>query len=166
MKKILGIKLETFEEIKDLFENTEIQEFTLEEGERTINIARKQTQEAVQHIPATTPTSPIAPIPVPEVATSSAPIASTVSDNYADTNKYAKITSPIMGTFYTASGPDMPNFAEIGSSIVAGSTVCIVEAMKIFNEIKSPVSGKVVAILKKKGDSVSVDEELFVIEKI
>ncbi|MGL4394179.1 MAG: acetyl-CoA carboxylase biotin carboxyl carrier protein [Brevinema sp.] len=167
MKKILGIPMEALEEIKDLFEQTDIQDFYHKEKDHTIHITRKQAVVApVAAAPAPVaamPQMPTAPVETAEVCAVRKPTES--DDNFSDESKYTKIKSPIMGTFYTSSAPDMPNFAEIGKVINAGDTVCIVEAMKIFNEIKSPVAGTVVAILKQKGDNVCVDDQLFVIEK-
>ncbi|MGL4563078.1 MAG: acetyl-CoA carboxylase biotin carboxyl carrier protein [Brevinema sp.] len=161
MKTILGISIETFEEIRDLFEQTDIQDFSYEENKHIISIGRKKVETI-----CATPSTNITTTPVPTAPVND-PVISQASmvDSFEDQDKYTKITSPIMGTFYTSSAPDMPDFVSVGSKIQAGSTVCIVEAMKIFNEIKAPISGTITAILKKKGDNVSVDDTLFVIEK-
>ncbi|MGL4388361.1 MAG: acetyl-CoA carboxylase biotin carboxyl carrier protein [Brevinema sp.] len=168
MKKILGIPMEALEEIKDLFEQTDIQDFLHKEKDRSIHIQRKKHVVITPVVMNTSVPTPhhIESIPVEmneEVCAVRKPTES--EDVFNDENKYTKIKSPIMGTFYTSSAPDMPNFAEIGKVIQSGDTVCIVEAMKIFNEIKASVSGTIVAILKQKGDNVCVDDELFVIEK-
>lgn len=83
----------------------------------------------------------------------------------APINNFAKIKSPMVGTFYTSASPDSPNYVKEGQSISVGDTLCIVEAMKLMNEIKSSVSGKVVKICSKSGSGVKSGDELFWIEE-
>ncbi len=78
--------------------------------------------------------------------------------------KAVEIKAPIVGTFYRAPSPDAPSFVEIGSKIEAGQVVCIIEAMKLMNEIKSEVNGKVVDVLIQNGDPVEFGSILFLIE--
>lgn len=80
------------------------------------------------------------------------------------TNNLYAVNSPFVGTFYRAPSPGAPPFVEIGDIVQKGKTLCIVEAMKLMNEIEAEVSGKVVQILKKDGDSVEFGEPLFLIE--
>lgn len=80
------------------------------------------------------------------------------------TNNLYSVNSPFVGTFYRAPSPGAPPFVEIGDIVQKGKTLCIVEAMKLMNEIEAEVSGKVVQILKKDGDSVEFGEPLFLIE--
>ncbi|MGL4366875.1 MAG: acetyl-CoA carboxylase biotin carboxyl carrier protein [Brevinemataceae bacterium] len=159
MKKLLGISLDTWLELKTLFESSDIQGLTFGHEKLTISLKRKSNTTLVP-MPISYSSTPITEIKQP--ALSPAPPQ---KDNYDDTNKYTKIISPIMGTFYSSASPDAAAFVQINSQISEGSTVCIVEAMKIYNEIKSPVSGKIIAVLKQKGDTVNIDDELFVIEK-
>jgi len=163
MKKILAISTNTWEGIQELFINTDIQELTFTEEDYTITLQRQRSQ--------TNPSTIISPDQNSiEIAnnfqTNQTTELTTIHPNnsYDDESKYTKIVSPIMGTFYTSSSPNGLDFVEIGSMVSLGTTVCIVEAMKIFNEVKSQIAGKVVEILKSKGSSVSVDEVLFIIE--
>ncbi len=99
-----------------------------------------------------------APAAAPAVA-AAAPVAAPVSDNLYT------VKSPMIGTFYRAAGPDKDNFVEVGSEIAPGKTLCMIEAMKLFNEIDSEVSGKIVQILVDNASPVEFDQPLFVVEK-
>ncbi|WP_299162504.1 acetyl-CoA carboxylase biotin carboxyl carrier protein [uncultured Tenacibaculum sp.] len=81
-----------------------------------------------------------------------------------DDSKYITIKSPIIGTFYRKPSPDKPNFAEVGTEVKVGDTVCIIEAMKLFNEIESEVSGKIVKILVDDSSPVEFDQPLFLVD--
>lgn len=98
-----------------------------------------------------------APQPVVE---SAIPVAKS-TDNSAN---YITVKSPIIGTFYRKSAPDKPNFVEVGSEINAGDVVCVIEAMKLFNEIESEISGKVVKILVDNASPVEFDQPLFLVD--
>ncbi|WP_194851562.1 acetyl-CoA carboxylase biotin carboxyl carrier protein [Nonlabens antarcticus] len=82
----------------------------------------------------------------------------------ASEDKYITVKSPIIGTFYRKPSPDKPNFAEVGDSIKVGDTLCIIEAMKLFNEIESEVSGTVVKILIDDSSPVEFDQPLFLVD--
>lgn len=99
--------------------------------------------------------APSAPAP----AAPSAP-----ADDAVDESKYITIKSPMIGTFYRKPSPDKPSFVEDGSEIKAGSVVCIIEAMKLFNEIESEVSGKIVKVLVDDQSPVEYDQPLFLVE--
>jgi acetyl-CoA carboxylase biotin carboxyl carrier protein len=103
--------------------------------------------------PAATP--PAAPVPVPASVQSPAPV---------DTAKYHEIKSPIVGTFYRAPAPDAAAFVQVGSVVGQGTVLCIVEAMKLMNEIECDVSGKVAKILVENGQPVEYDQTLFLVE--
>ena len=90
---------------------------------------------------------------------SSTPIASN-----DETSKYITIKSPIIGTFYRKPSPDKPMFVEVGSSISKGDVLCVIEAMKLFNEIESEVSGKIVKILIDDSSPVEYDQPLFLVD--
>jgi acetyl-CoA carboxylase biotin carboxyl carrier protein len=82
----------------------------------------------------------------------------------ADVSKYVTIKSPMIGTFYRSSSPDKPNFVSVGDEISAGSVLCIIEAMKLFNEIESEVSGRIVKVLVDNSSPVEYDQPLFLVE--
>lgn len=104
-----------------------------------------------------------APVAAAPAAAPAAPAAPAAAAPVAD-NLYT-VKSPMIGTFYRAAGPDKDNFVEIGSEIAPGKTLCMIEAMKLFNEIDSEVSGKIVQILVENASPVEFDQPLFVVEK-
>jgi acetyl-CoA carboxylase biotin carboxyl carrier protein len=81
-----------------------------------------------------------------------------------DDAKYITVKSPIIGTFYRKPSPDKPNFVEVGSEISVGDTVCVIEAMKLFNEIESEISGKIVKVLVDDSSPVEFDQPLFLVD--
>jgi acetyl-CoA carboxylase biotin carboxyl carrier protein len=112
----------------------------------------------VQQIPMNQPVAQASPAAVPAVEpVKDAPAAS-------DDSKYITIKSPIIGTFYRKPSPDKPVFVEVGSSIGEGDVLCVIEAMKLFNEIESEVSGKIVKILVDDSSPVEFDQPLFLVD--
>jgi len=118
----------------------------------------------VQQIPmAGIPQQPAAPAPVQ--AQPAAPVASeTPAPAASDDSKYVTIKSPIIGTFYRKPSPDKPAFVEVGDSVSEGSVLCVIEAMKLFNEIESEVSGKIVKVLVDDASPVEFDQPLFLVD--
>lgn len=100
-----------------------------------------------------------APAPAAQAATPAAPAAASNDDS-----KYVTIKSPMIGTFYRASGPDKAPFANVGDEVAPGKTVCIIEAMKLFNEIESEVKGKIVKVLVNDATPVEYDQPLFLVD--
>ena len=109
-------------------------------------------QQAIQQA------APVAPV-------AAAPVASTPADTTAEDNaKYITIKSPMIGTLYRKPSPDKPMFVEVGSTINKGDVVCVVEAMKLFNEIESEISGKIVKVLVDDSSPVEFDQPLFLVD--
>jgi len=98
--------------------------------------------------------------PAPAAPASATPVAPVVDDN----SKYLTIKSPMIGTFYRKPAPDKPTFVEVGSSIGKGDVLCVVEAMKLFNEIEAEISGKIVKILVDDMSPVEFDQPLFLVD--
>jgi len=114
----------------------------------------------VQQIPMPQATmAPVAPN-VPETAAPATPAAEAPNED----SKYITIKSPIIGTFYRKPSPDKPSFVEVGSSIAKGDVLCVIEAMKLFNDIESEVSGKIVKILIEDSSPVEFDQPLFLVD--
>ncbi|MEZ4801469.1 MAG: acetyl-CoA carboxylase biotin carboxyl carrier protein [Gelidibacter sp.] len=113
----------------------------------------------VQQIPVSTPASqsPQAPMATPQAA---ATPTATADDN----SKFVTIKSPIIGTFYRKPSPDKPVFVEVGKTIKEGDVLCVIEAMKLFNEIESEISGKIVKILVDDSSPVEYDQPLFLVD--
>ncbi len=103
--------------------------------------------------------APVAQQPVVE-----APAATTNNNSGDDESKYITIKSPIIGTFYRKPSPDKPVFTEVGKDVKVGDTVCVIEAMKLFNEIESEVSGKIVKVLVDDSTPVEFDQPLFLVD--
>lgn len=110
--------------------------------------------------------APLAAAPVAQPVAPAVPAAAPATEAPAadDDSKYVTIKSPIIGTFYRKPSPDKPMFVEVGSDIKAGDTVCIIEAMKLFNEIESEVSGKIVKVLVDDMSPVEFDQPLFLVD--
>jgi len=102
-----------------------------------------------------------APAPAPQPVAPSEPQAPAAAD---DDSKYITVKSPIIGTFYRKPAPDKPMFVEVGSSVKEGDVLCVIEAMKLFNEIESEVSGKIVKILVDDSSPVEFDQPLFLVD--
>ncbi|CAL2101311.1 biotin carboxyl carrier protein [Tenacibaculum sp. 190130A14a] len=113
---------------------------------------------------AAAPQIAAAPVPVAQPAAAAPAAPATEAPAADDESKYLTIKSPIIGTFYRKPSPDKPMFVEVGSTVKAGDTVCIIEAMKLFNEIESEVSGKIVKILVDDSSPVEFDQPLFLVD--
>jgi acetyl-CoA carboxylase biotin carboxyl carrier protein len=141
-------------------------EVNLEMGEIKITIktgkGASAAPEAVmpQAQVAAMPPIPVAPAPIAEAAVVPAETATTaVTETAGDT-----IKSPIIGTFYRKPSPDKPNFVEVGDRVNEGDTLCVIEAMKLFNEIEAEMSGTIVKILVEDSTPVEFDQPLFIID--
>ncbi len=128
----------------------------------TIRTGRDEKEHTiVQQIPAVAPVQPqvVAPAPVAETPAPAAPAAAP-----AEEDNYITVKSPIIGTFYRKPSPDKPVFKEVGDQVGVGDVLCVIEAMKLFNEIESEVSGKIVKILVDDASPVEFDQPLFLID--
>jgi len=141
---------------------TDITEFEMENAEEKIVIKRGT---AGQIIHMTAPAAMAAPTAMPMMTAAAAPVAAPVAAP-AVADKHETITSPIVGTFYRKSSPEAPPYVEVGSVVEKGQTVCLVEAMKLFNEIESDFKCKIVEILKDDAAPVEFGEPLFKVERL
>ena len=132
----------------------------MEDIKITIKTGSEKTETTIiQGAPAASlpqTTGPVAPQLAAEPA---APVKAQSEDAH-----YITVKSPIIGTFYRKSAPEKPNFVEVGSDINIGDTVCVIEAMKLFNEIESEVSGKIVKVLVDDSSPVEYDQPLFLVD--
>ncbi|EGD34403.1 MULTISPECIES: acetyl-CoA carboxylase biotin carboxyl carrier protein [unclassified Capnocytophaga] len=120
-----------------------------------------QQPYVAQGLPQTQiPVTPTIPIPVSDPAN----IVATKEHDDEENGKYITIKSPIIGTFYRRQAPNKPLFVEVGDNIVQGQTLCVIEAMKLFNEIESEVSGKLVKVLVDDASPVEYDQPLFLVD--
>ena len=133
----------------------------MEDVKVTIKTGSGNTETTIVHQAPIAQVPAVAPTPTAEAT----PIATApVEERKDDDSKYIVIKSPIIGTMYRKSAPDKPMFVEVGSVINVGDTVCIIEAMKLFNEIESEVSGKIVKILVDDASPVEFDQPLFLVD--
>lgn len=144
----------------ELLEESGISELEIKEGEESVRIARHGQQVTAQPAPA--PPQPAAPASPPAGEAEAA--AAAAADTSGGLPSGHVVESPMVGTFYRASAPSAPAFVEEGQSVKAGETLCIIEAMKILNQIEAEVSGTVKAILVENGSPVEFGEPLMVIE--
>ncbi len=153
-------------EIQELLKSVSdlgITELSIEKKEFKITIKKEATHAApvyIQSAPAAAaiPAAPVATAPA--AADSGASASSTAGDE----SKYITVKSPMIGTFYRSSGPDKEPFVGVGNDIAPGKTLCIIEAMKLFNEIESEVSGKIVKVLVDDASPVEYDQPLFLVD--
>ena len=108
--------------------------------------------------------APVATAPVVNTVQAVAPVAETKAVAVAENSNLITIKSPMIGTFYRQSGPDKPLFVNVGDTIKKGDTICIIEAMKLFNEIEAEFSGKIVKVLVDNASPVEYDQPLFLVE--
>jgi acetyl-CoA carboxylase biotin carboxyl carrier protein len=158
-----------FKQIQELIKminKSNIGEVSIEE--KGFKLTIKQKEEPVQQLIA-------APMQAQPIAMATAPMAAAQPSAAAAAEKPAKaaeapagntvtIKSPMIGTFYRSASPDKPAFANVGDDVAPGKVVCIIEAMKLFNEIESEVSGKIIKVLVEDASPVEYDQPLFLIE--
>ena len=151
--------LRKLKKLIDLVEESGIAEIEVTEGEEKVRITRSLA--APQPVYAAAPA--VAAAPAPAVA-AAAPVAAAGVPAAPERDLSKAQTSPMVGTFYRAPGPNAPVFVEVGQSVNAGDTLCIIEAMKLMNEIEAEKSGTVKEILVENGTPVEFGEPLFIIE--
>jgi len=154
--------IKQIQELVKLINKTSIGEITIEEDGRKITI--KQKNDPVQNIIASAPAYTQAPSAPAAVQNTAAPAAATPSAAPVKTDNYITIKSPMIGTFYRQAGPGKPVFASVDDMVTPGKVVCIIEAMKLFNEIESEVKGKIVKVLVEDASPVEFDQPLFLVE--
>jgi len=173
----MALDLKEIQELIKFVAKSGASEVDLEIGEVKISIktppkkgrGEPQVETIVQQIPVAAPAmaqmampaAPVAAVPAASVETA-APAASTSTAD--DDSKYITIKSPMIGTFYRKPSPDKDAFASVGDEVSVGSVVCIVEAMKLFNEIESEVSGTIVKVLVDDMSPIEYDQPLFLVD--
>lgn len=167
------------QELLKLVNRLELAEFNYKEGDMELRVRSKfyslskaGVNIPVQYasLPPVMPSAPVTSVPSTPAApakqeTDAAPATpSTATPADAPAGNLKEIRSPIVGTFYRSAGPDKPPFVKPGDTISVGSVVCIIEAMKLFNEIESEVGGKVVKVMVEDATPVEYDQLLFLVE--
>lgn len=172
------MKINEIQDLIKLVSRSSVNSVTIEKPEFKITIKsegkkrgkNQESQGIIQQVPLAMPgmQQPIAAtqVPVQAPAPAPAPAADNSSDKKDDSasGNYIEVKSPMIGTFYRSSSPDKDAFVQVGDSIKEGQVVCIIEAMKLFNEIESEVSGKIVKILVDDSTPVEYDQPLFLVD--
>jgi acetyl-CoA carboxylase biotin carboxyl carrier protein len=156
------------QELIRLINKSNIGEITVEE--KGFKITIKQKQENIQQVLTAAPVyapQPVQQLPPPASASGAAAAEKTKpAAEAAASSNLITIKSPMIGTFYRRASPDKPLFVEVGDEITPGKVVCIIEAMKLFNEIESEISGKVVKVLVDDASPVEYDQPLYLVEPV
>ncbi len=161
----MNIDIRQIKKLIEIVEESTINEIELKEGEESIRVSRGSAvaPAVVQSLPQGF--VPQAPIQIPSAPQASAPAAPAEAPKASSAEESGHaLRSPMVGTFYRSSSPDAKPFVEEGQTVKAGDPLCIVEAMKMMNQITSDVSGVVKKILVQNGDAVEFEQPLFIIE--
>jgi acetyl-CoA carboxylase biotin carboxyl carrier protein len=140
----------------ELLEESGIAEIEIKEGEEAVRISRMPTGAYATHAPA--------PVMMPAIAHAPAPIAAPIEVAAKPRANEHVVTAPMVGTFYAAPTPGAKAFVDIGDEVKVGQVLCIIEAMKMMNQIEADKGGKVTSIMAQNGDPVEFGQPLFVIE--
>ncbi|NCG08014.1 MAG: acetyl-CoA carboxylase biotin carboxyl carrier protein [Verrucomicrobia bacterium] len=147
--------LKIIKQVIDLMKRSELSEFELEEEGFKLRLSRKNGETATQILQAAPAAAP-APAPAAAAPENAAP---------AEEVGVSLVKSPMVGTFYRSPSPDSPAFVDVGAKISDDSVVCIIEAMKVMNEIQAETKGTIIEILVENGDSIEFGQPLFKVKK-
>lgn len=157
------MNLKELKELIDMLKNTDISEIEIERS--GVKVRVRKGGDVTYHPVMPRMEYPPAAIVAPAVAEPERPAAPAAAAPVAlSASNQTKVTSPIVGTFYRSSSPDKPPYVEVGAVVKKGQVLCIIEAMKLMNEIESETAGKIVQALVENGQSVEYGQPLFVIE--
>ena len=164
------MKPKEIQELLDFIANSGLAEVNIETEEFKINVKRNATAAAITALPQALPqVIQHTTLPPVQTATTTTPVAETKTQETTTSNaansKQVTIKSPMIGTFYRSSSPETPSLVNVGDEIAPGKALCIIEAMKLFNEIESEYEGKIVKILVENATPVEFDQPLFIIEQ-
>lgn len=149
-----------------MINKSNISELSIEQDKFKITIKQKESEvQQIVTVPAVTAVQPVQMAPQPAAAAPAPAAAAPAAAASAPvTTNLITIKSPMIGTFYRSAGPDKPAFVSVGDDVAPGKVVCIIEAMKLFNEIESEVGGKIVKVLVDDASPVEYDQPLFLVE--
>ena len=162
-EKDAAMKAKELQELLDFIAKSGLNKVNIETEEFKISVQRDPTTKTV--FSAAAPVAAAAPAPV--AAPAAAPAAASAAPMAAaeaPAGNYKSLKAPMIGTFYRSSGPDSPAFAQVGDMVEKGQVICIIEAMKLFNEIEAEESGRIVKALVDNATPVEYDQPLFLIE--
>jgi acetyl-CoA carboxylase biotin carboxyl carrier protein len=164
-KKTTEMKTSEIRDLIDFIAQTGLNEVDIETKELKLHVKREPDQKVLKSsAQVMAAPMPVAPAPVAPAAVAPAPAAPKPEKAATVASNTVEVKSPMIGTFYRTANPDSPPFVSVGDKITKGQTVCIIEAMKLFNEIESDVSGTIVKVMVENASPVEYDQVLFVVE--
>ena len=164
-KKDAAMKAKELQELLDFIAKSGLNKVNIETEEFKISVQREPNTKQIVSVSAApaAPATPVAAAPAPSIAPAAAPAPAAASEA-ASSASYTPLKSPMIGTFYRSSGPDTPAFVQVGDTVEKGQVICIIEAMKLFNEIEAEQAGRIVKVLVENATPVEYDQPLFLIE--
>ncbi len=157
------MKAKEIQDLIDFISKTGLNEVKIETEQLKLSI-KKSNDRIIEQVAAPAPVAAAAPAPAPTPAASAPAAEKPATESAGDSDKYVTVKSPMIGTFYRSPNPESDFFVNVGDSISKGDTVCIIEAMKLFNEIESEVSGTIIKILVDDATPVEYDQPLFLVD--
>jgi acetyl-CoA carboxylase biotin carboxyl carrier protein len=158
------MKTKEIRDLIDFISQTGLNEVNIETEELKLTVKRQPDHTQIIESSPAIPVAAPAPAPAAAAPVAAVPTQESAAPAAQESDKYVEVKSPMIGTFYRSANPDSPAFVSVGDKIEVGSTVCIVEAMKLFNEIESEVSGTIVKVLVENASPVEYDQPLFLID--
>ncbi|TDN38018.1 acetyl-CoA carboxylase biotin carboxyl carrier protein [Hymenobacter sp. UV11] len=155
------MKAKELQELLDFIAKSGLNKVNIETEEFKISVQREPNTKQVVSMSAAPAAPAPQPVAAPTIAAAPTPPAAAEP---ASTASYTPLKSPMIGTFYRSSGPDSPVFAQVGDMVEKGQVICIIEAMKLFNEIEAEQAGRIVKVLVENATPVEYDQPLFLIE--
>ncbi|MDH5381829.1 MAG: acetyl-CoA carboxylase biotin carboxyl carrier protein [Cyclobacteriaceae bacterium] len=152
------MKTKEIQDLIDFISKSGLNEVNIETEELKISIKRSPDVKTTEYVSSPAVAQPQAP------QASAAPVQSVEKAAEPAKSNYIEIKSPMIGTFYRSSNPESDSFVSVGDTVEIGQTVCIIEAMKLFNEIESDVSGKIVKVLVDNATPIEYDQPLFLVD--
>ena len=161
------MKAKEIQDLIDFIAKSGLNKVNIETEEFKISVKREPDQQItyVKESAAAPVAAPAAPVAAPQALPAAAPApAAAAPAATSDESRYVAIKAAMIGTFYRASSPEAPIFVNVGDEVKKGQVICIIEAMKLFNEIESEVSGKIVKVLVDNASPVEYDQPLFLVD--
>lgn len=163
------MKTKEIRDLIDFISQSGLNEVNIETEELKLSVKRDPEVNAkiIEASASSTPlvqSIPVPPTPKPETSNESSNVSQGESKVQEAKGNYIEVKSPMIGTFYRSANPDSPSYVSVGDKVEAGQTVCIIEAMKLFNEIESEVSGTIVKVLVENASPVEYDQPLFLVD--
>ena len=161
-----AMKAKELQELLDFIAKSGLNKVNIETEEFKISVQRDPNTKQVVSVaaPVAAPAPVLAPVAAAPAAPAAAPAAPAPAEAAGGGGNYKPLKAPMIGTFYRSSGPDAPVFVQVGDTVEKGQVICIIEAMKLFNEIEAEESGRIVKVLVENATPVEYDQPLFLIE--